>query len=55
MIDFDDVIKNIKQNNPNWQRIPDHPCRILIIREINQILIKYIYVPKIHMRQNIIF
>ena len=32
MIDFDDVTKNIKQNNPNWQRIPDHPCRILIIR-----------------------
>ena len=31
MINFDDLVKeNIKQNNPNWRQIPDHPCRILI-------------------------
>ena len=33
MIDFNDVTKeNIKEHNPNWQQIPDHPYRILIIR-----------------------
>ena len=32
MINCDDVIKeNIKKHNPNWQQIPDHPYRILII------------------------
>ena len=32
MINFDDVVKeNIKENNPNWPQIPDHPYRILII------------------------
>ena len=32
MINFDNVIKeNIKEHNPNWQQIPDHPYRILII------------------------
>ena len=26
MINFDDVIKeNIKEHNPNWAEIPDHP------------------------------
>ena len=31
MINFDDLVKeNIKQNNPNWRQIPDHPYRILI-------------------------
>ena len=31
-INFDDVLKeNIKENNPNWPQIPDHPYRILII------------------------
>ena len=31
MINFDDVTKeNIKEHNPNWPQIPDHPCRILI-------------------------
>ena len=31
MIHFDDVIKeNIKEHNPNWPKIPDHPYRILI-------------------------
>ena len=32
MINFDDVVKeNIKEHNPNRQKIPDHPYRILII------------------------
>ena len=32
MINFDNVIKeNIKEHNPNWPRIPEHPCRTLII------------------------
>ena len=29
MIIFDDVTKeNIKEYNPNWPRIPDHPYRL---------------------------
>ena len=33
MINFDDVVKgNMKECNPNWLPIPDHPYRILIIR-----------------------
>ena len=32
MIIFDDVTKeNIKEHNPNWPQIPDHPYKILII------------------------
>ena len=32
MINCDDVInENIKEYNPNWPQIPDHPYRILII------------------------
>ena len=32
MINFDDAVKeNMKELNPNWPQIPDHPCRILII------------------------
>ena len=32
MINFDDVVReNIKEHNPNWLQIPDHPYRILII------------------------
>ena len=32
MINFDNVTKeNIKEHNPNWPQIPDHPCRILIV------------------------
>ena len=29
MINFDDVIEEgtIRQHNPNWPQIPDHPCR----------------------------
>ena len=31
MINFDDVTKEkIKQHNPNWPQISDHPYRILI-------------------------
>ena len=33
MINFDDAVKeNIKELNPNWPQILDHPYRILIIR-----------------------
>ena len=32
MINFDDVTKeNIKEHNPNWPQISDHPYRILMI------------------------
>ena len=32
MINFYDVIKEkMKEKNPNWSQIPDHPYRILII------------------------
>ena len=32
MTNFDDVTgENIKEQNPNWPHIPDHPSRILII------------------------
>ena len=32
MITFDDITgENIKEQNPNWSQIPDHPYRILII------------------------
>ena len=31
MINFNDVVKgNIKEHNPNWLQISDHPYRILI-------------------------
>ena len=31
MTNFDNVTKeNIKEHNPNWPQIPDHPYRILI-------------------------
>ena len=34
MINFDGVTKeNIKEHNPSWPQIPDHPYRILIIGE----------------------
>ena len=63
MINFDDGTKeNTKVYNPNWPRLPDHPYRILIIGGsgsgkanslfnliIHQILIKFIYMLKIHM------
>ena len=31
MINFDIIKENIKQHNTNWQQIPDHTYRILII------------------------
>ena len=31
MINFYDVVKENKRNNPDWPQIPDHPYRILII------------------------
>ena len=32
MINFDDFTKeNIKEHNPNWPEIPDHPYRILLV------------------------
>ena len=32
MINFDDVTKeNIKEHNPNWSQLPDHPYGILVI------------------------
>ena len=31
MVNFDDVKQeNIKEHNPNWSQIPDHPYKILI-------------------------
>ena len=32
MFNFDDVVKeNIKEQNPNWPKIPNHSYRILMI------------------------
>ena len=32
MFNFDYITKEyIKEHNPNWLQIPDHPCRILIV------------------------
>ena len=28
---FDVTNENIKEHNPNWSQIPDHPYRILLI------------------------
>ena len=68
MINFDNYVnENKTKDNKNWSYIPDHPYRILIIggsgsektnlllnlRETNQTLIKYIYMQKIHMNQNV--
>ena len=33
MTNFNDVMKeNIKEHNPNWSQISDHPYRMLILR-----------------------
>ena len=33
MIIFDDVTKeNLKEHNPNWRQVSDHPYKMLIIR-----------------------
>ena len=63
MINFDDYTNENKiEHNSKWPHIPDHPYRILIIGGsgsgktnalISQILIKYIYMRKIRMKQNI--
>ena len=68
MMNFDDVMKeNIKEHKPNWLQIHDPPHKILMIESsgsgktnslfnlINQILIKVIYMLKIHMEQNMNF
>ena len=63
--------ENMKEHNPNWPQIPDHPYQISIIRGsrsgktiffslfilkvISQISIKLIYMLKIHTKQNINF
>ena len=32
MINFDNITKeNIRKHSPNWSRVPDHPCKILIV------------------------
>ena len=32
MFNFDDITKeDIKEHNPNWPKIPDHPYRISIV------------------------
>ena len=67
MINLDYFKKeNIKEHNPNWLQIHDHPCRLLIIRKsgsgktnsfFNPITHQggadTIYLLKIHMKQNI--
>ena len=62
MINFDDYTnENKTEHNPKWPYIPDYPYRILIIggsgsentNALMQILIKYIYMQKIRMKQNI--
>ena len=70
MINFDDVAKkNINKHNLNWPQIPDHPYRLLIVKgsrpgKTNSLLnlisqqpdiVKFIYIIKIHMKQNIDF
>ena len=70
MINFDDVTKErIKYYNPNWPQISDHPYRIIItgcsgsvktnslFNLINhqQILIRFTYMLKIHIKKNINF
>ena len=67
---FDDVPKdNIKEHNPNWPQIPDYPYRILVIEgsgsgKRNSLfslisqqpdIVKFIYMLKIHVKQNIDF
>ena len=61
--------KNINEHNSNWPQIPDHPYRLLIVKcsrpgKTNSLLnlisqqpdiVKFIYIIKIHMKQNIDF
>ena len=68
MYNFDYITKeDIKKHNPDWPEIPDHPYRILIVGgsgsgKANTLLNlinnepdidKFIYMQKIHMKQNI--
>ena len=66
MFNFDYIKKeDIKEHNPSWPEIPDHAYRMLIVggsgcgktnalvNLINQILIIFFYMLKIHMKQNI--
>ena len=65
MINFDDVTNGNKtEHNPKCPSIPDISYRILLIGgsgsgknkciiTIKQIMIKYIYMQNIHMKQNI--
>ena len=70
MFHFDYITKeDIKEHNPNWPEIPDHPCRIIIVGDsgsvksnallnlinTNQIVIKFICTLKVHMNQNMNF
>ena len=67
MINFDSYTnENKTEHNLKWMYISDHPYRILIIGgsrsgktnalfnllDNHQIFIKYIYMQKIHMKQN---
>ena len=66
MINFDDY-ENKTEHNKNWLYIPDHPYRILMMGgsgsgkanvllnliENQQILIEYIFMLKIRIKQNI--
>ena len=37
MINFDDVTtENIKEHNPNWPEIPDHPYRRLEVLDLEK-------------------
>ena len=45
MTNFDDVVKeNIKEHNPKWLQISNHPYRILIIGDSgsNKLSIRYL-------------
>ena len=70
IINFDDVTKeNIKEYNPNWPQIPDHPYKIFLswnfwiwkmytfLNLINHELDIYnlFYMLKTHIKQNINF
>ena len=66
MFNFDYIIKKgIKDCNSKWPEIPDRPYRILItgscgsgktnalLNLLNHVLINFIYMLKMHIKQNI--
>ena len=70
MISFDDITReNIKEHNPIWTRIPNHPYRILILGSfgsgktnvlLNLIshqtdIVQVFYILRMHLEQNINF